>query len=177
MDKYCLKPCISTEEVQKQVTRLATRINQDYAGKDLVLVGILKGAVVFLSDLMRQLLIPVEVDFIRLSSYGKEAETSGKVQITKDIELPIHDRDVLIVEDIVDTGLTMKFLVGYLNSHHPKSLRVCVLIDKYERRKVDFTADYVALRLDEGFIVGYGLDFSEKHRNLPGIFEVHFENQ
>jgi hypoxanthine phosphoribosyltransferase len=177
MDKYCLKPCISAEEVQRQVTRLATLINQDYAEKDLVLVGILKGAVVFLADLMRQLRIPVEVDFIRLSSYGKEAETSGKVQITKDIELPIRDRDVLIVEDIIDTGLTMKFLVNYLSSCHPKSLKVCALIDKYERRKVDFTADYVALRLDEGFIVGYGLDFSEKHRNLPGIFEVHFENQ
>jgi hypoxanthine phosphoribosyltransferase len=177
MDKYCLKPCISTEEVQKQVARLATQINQDYAGKDLVLVGILKGAVVFLADLMRQLLMPVEVDFIRVTSYGKEAETSGKVQITKDLELTIRDRDVLIVEDIVDTGLTMKFLVDYLSSHQPKSLKVCALIDKYERREVDFDADYVGIRLDKGFIVGYGLDFSEKHRNLRGIFEVHFANQ
>jgi hypoxanthine phosphoribosyltransferase len=177
MEKYRLMPCISAEEVQTQVARLAAQINHDYHGKDLLLVGILKGSVVFLADLMRQLSIPVEIDFIRLSSYGKHSETSGQIRITKDIESPIHGRDLLVVEDIIDTGLTMKFLVDYLKSHHPNSLKVCALIDKFERRQVEFDADYVGIRLDKGFIVGYGLDFSEKHRNLPGIFEVHFESE
>ncbi len=156
----------------QQVARLADRINLDYAGKPVILVGVLKGAIVFLADLMRRLTVPVEIDFVRLSSYGLGAETSGTVHISKDVELPIQDRHVLVVEDIIDSGYTMKYLVDYLASRHPKSIRVCALIDKYERRKVEFQADYVGFRLEKGFIVGYGLDYSEKHRNLTGISEV-----
>jgi hypoxanthine phosphoribosyltransferase len=120
--------------------------------------------------------MPVEIDFVRLSSYGLGAETSGTVHISKDVELPIQDRHVLIVEDIIDSGYTMKYLVDYLASRQPKSIKVCALVDKYERRKVEFQADYVGFRLEKGFIVGYGLDYSERHRNLTGISEVQFDD-
>ena len=177
MENYQLVPCISAAEVEKQVDRLATEINRDYAGKELVLIGILKGSFVFLADLMRRLTVPLRVDFIRLSSYGSKADTSGEVQITKDIELPIRDQEVLVVEDIVDTGLSMTRLLDYLRSYQPASLKVCALIDKYERRQVEFQADYVGIRLEKGFVVGYGLDFSEKHRHLPGICIVQFTQE
>jgi hypoxanthine phosphoribosyltransferase len=174
MVDYRLVPCITAAELEIQVARLADQINRDYAGKDLVVVGILKGSFIFLADLIRQITIPVEVDFVRLSSYGSQTETCGQVQMSKDIELPIGGRDVLVVEDIVDTGLSMTCLLEYLKTRQPRSLKVCVLIDKYERRKTPFTADYVGIRLEKGFIVGYGLDFSEKHRNLSAIYEVEF---
>jgi len=177
MENYQLVPCISAAEVENQVDRLATEINRDYAGKDLVLIGVLKGSFVFLADLMRRLTVPLRVDFIRLSSYGSKAEPSGEVRITKDIELPIRDQQVLVVEDIVDTGLSMTRLLDYLGSYQPASLKVCALIDKVERRQVEFQADYVGIRLDKGFVVGYGLDFSEKHRHLPGICEVQFTQE
>jgi hypoxanthine phosphoribosyltransferase len=174
MERYQLVPCISASEVKSQVDRLAAEINRDYAGKELVLIGVLKGSFVFLADLMRRLTVPLRVDFIRLSSYGNQVETSGDVQITKNLELPIRDQEVLVVEDIVDTGLSMTRLLEYLRSHQPGSLRVCALIDKYERRQVEFQANYVGIRLDKGFVVGYGLDFSEKYRHLPDICEVRF---
>ncbi|HAA05184.1 MAG TPA: hypoxanthine phosphoribosyltransferase [Syntrophobacteraceae bacterium] len=176
MKSYHLTPCISEEEIDQQVARLADQINLDYAGKAVILVCILKGAVVLLADLIRQLTVPVEIDFVRLSSYGLGAETSGTVHISKDVELPIQDRHVLVVEDIIDTGYTMKYLVDYLASRHPKSIKVCALIDKHERRKVEFQADYVGFHLEKGFIVGYGLDYSEKHRQLTGIFSVEFDD-
>jgi hypoxanthine phosphoribosyltransferase len=175
MKKYRLTSCITAEELDKQVNRLADEINRDYAGKQVVLVGILKGSIVFLADLMRRLTMPVEIDFVRMSSYGTGAESCGTVHISKDVELSIQDHHVLIVEDIVDTGYTLKYLVDYLAKRQPKSLKVCALIDKYERRKIDFQADYVGIRLEKGFIVGYGLDYAEKHRNLPSICEVQFE--
>jgi hypoxanthine phosphoribosyltransferase len=177
MEKYRLTPCISAEELEKQVNRLADQINHDYTGKQLVLVGILKGSIVFLADLMRRLTMPVEIDFVRMSSYGMGAESCGTVHISKDVELSIQDHHVLIVEDIIDTGYTLRYLVDHLASRHPKSVKVCALIDKYERRKVDFQADYVGIRLEKGFIVGYGLDYAEKHRNLPAICEVQFDEQ
>ena len=176
MKSYHLTPCIPQEEIDQQVARVADCIKQDYAVKPLILVGVLKGAIVFLADLMRRLTMPVEIDFVRLSSYGLGAETSGTVHISKDVELPIQDRHVLIVEDIIDSGYTMKYLVDYLASRQPKSIKVCALVDKYERRKVEFQADYVGFRLEKGFIVGYGLDYSERHRNLTGISEVQFDD-
>ncbi len=176
MKSYRLTPCISAEEIDQQVARMADQINLDYAGKSLILVGILKGSIVFMADLMRRLTIPVEIDFVRLSSYGLGAETSGTVHISKDVELPIQNHNVLVIEDIIDTGYTLKYLVDYLASRHPKSIKVCALIDKYERRKVEFQADYVGFRLEKGFIVGYGLDYAEKHRNLSAIYEVQFDD-
>ncbi len=173
---YHLSPCIAAEELEKHVNRLADEINHDYADKHLVLVGVLKGSIVFLADLMRRLSMPVEIDFVRMSSYGMGAESSGTVHISKDVEVSIQDHHVLIVEDIIDTGYTLKYLVEHLASRNPKSVKVCALIDKYERRKVDFQADYVGLRLEKGFIVGYGLDYAERHRNLPAIYEVQFED-
>jgi hypoxanthine phosphoribosyltransferase len=174
MDNYRLVPLISAEEVLKAVDRLAAKIDRDYRERDLVLIGILKGSFIFLADLVRRLTVPVHIDFVRLSSYGNKAETSGAIRLSHQAELPLTGRDVLIVEDIVDTGLTMRYLLDQIRVHEPRSLRVCALIDKHERRQVPFDADYVGIQLEKGFVVGYGLDYSERHRNLPGIFEVQF---
>jgi len=174
---YELVPSISPDEIQERVGELAGRLNLDYEGRSVVLIGILKGAFVFLADLIRDLTFPLKVDFVRLASYGQKAETCGTVQITKDIELPIRGADVLVVEDIVDTGTTLAWYVEHLRKYGPSSIKTCVLIDKAERRQVDIAVDYACFRIDKGFIVGYGLDFSENHRNLPGIYEVEFLKQ
>ncbi len=174
MKKYELVERISPDELDACLERLAARINRDYEGKSLILIGILKGAFIFMADLARRLCVPVELDFVRLASYGHRAETCGTVQLTKDIELPIQGRHVLVVEDIVDTGITLRWFLDYLKAHNPESVRVCALIDKHERRKVEIAVDYAGMCLD-GFLVGYGLDFSEHHRNLPAIYEVVFD--
>jgi len=174
MEKYRLVPCISAEDLEKQVNDLATRINLDYEGKSLIVIGILKGACIFLSDLVRRLSVPVEIDFIRLASYGTGSVTSGEIRLTKDVELPIEGRHLLVVEDIVDTGATLVWLLEYLRKRQPESVKICALIDKLERREVEVPLDYVGIRVDKGFLVGYGLDFAEKHRNLPAIHEVEF---
>jgi len=174
MQNYQLTPLISPEDLQRHLDEMADVINNDYKGKSLLLIGILKGSFIFLADLARRLKIPVEIDFVRLTSYGANTETSGKIQITKDIELPVEGRDVLLVEDIVDTGTTLAWYLDKLQSHSPASIRICALIDKYERRSVNVPIDYVCIPLEKGFVVGYGLDFSERHRNLPGIYEVQF---
>lgn len=175
MQPYQLVERISPQELNKRLDELAAEINRDYEGKDLVLVGILKGAFVFMADLARRLSSPVEIDFVRLSSYRNKSETSGIVEITKDLELNVKDRHILIVEDIVDTGITLSWYIERLQASKPASVKICALIDKAERRKVEILIDYVGLRLEEGFIVGYGLDYSERHRNLPGIYEVIFD--
>ncbi len=176
MRKYRLVECISTERLSASLDELALRINKDYEGQSLVLVGILKGAFIFMADLARRLSVPLTLDFVRLASYGDQTETCGSVKITKDVEIPIEGRHVLIIEDIVDTGTTLKWFLEHLKSRCPESVRVCALIDKYERREVEVQLDYVGMRLESGFIVGYGLDFSENHRNLPAIYEVVFED-
>jgi hypoxanthine phosphoribosyltransferase len=136
------------------------------------MIGVLKGAFVFLSDLMRYLTIPVEVDFIRLSSYGKSDTSSGKIQIVSDIALDLKDKDILIVEDIVDTGLTLTKLGQHLQSFKPRSIKICALIDKLERRETDCKVDYACHTVEGGFLVGYGLDYAEKYRNLPAIYHL-----
>ncbi len=177
MRKYRLVECVSKEKLERCLDELSSRINRDYEGKDLVLIGILKGAFIFMADLARRLSSPVTLDFVRLSSYGDQTETCGNVRITKDIEIPVKGCNVLVVEDIVDTGITLNWYLEHLRrTYCPESLRVCALIDKHERRQVDVPLDYVGMRMESGFIVGYGLDFSENHRNLPAIHEVVFED-
>jgi hypoxanthine phosphoribosyltransferase len=165
--KRCL---ISRAKIARRVTELAEAIARDYAGRDLVMVGVLKGAFIFLADLARSLPFPVIVDFVRLKSYGAGTVSAGEIHITKDVEEPLKDRDVLIVEDIIDLGLTLDFLRRHLLSHHPRSLKICCLIDKKERRQVDVPLDYVGFVVEQGFLVGYGLDCGEHNRTLPEIF-------
>jgi len=165
--KRCL---ISRAQIARQVAELAEQIGRDYAGRDLVMVGVLKGAFIFMADLVRALPSAVEVDFVRLCSYGAGTTPSGEVHITKDVELPLKDRDVLIVEDIIDLGLTLAFLRQHLLSHRPRSLKICCLIDKKERREVEVPLDYVGFPVEKGFLVGYGLDCGEQSRTLPEIF-------
>ena len=165
-------PVLSRAEIAEHVHTLAWRISQDYAEKDLVVIGILKGAFIFLADLVRELTIPVEIDFVRLASYGSDTSSSGHVQITKEIELDISGRHVLIVEDIIDSGLTIAYLLDYLKQFRPKSIRLCALIDKTERREVKISTHYVGHVIERGFLVGYGLDFGEKYRALPEIYHL-----
>jgi hypoxanthine phosphoribosyltransferase len=167
-----LVPVLSRAEIAKKVKRLALQISKDYTGKDLCVIGVLNGVFVFLADLVRELTIAVQVDFIRLSSYGSGTVSSGNVHTTKEIELDVKDRDLLIIEDIIDSGLTVDFLLKYLEKFHPKSIKVCAFIDKTERRKVQVPIDYVGHVVDSGFLVGYGLDFDEKYRELPEIYHL-----
>lgn len=172
MDEMRKEVLYSRAEIQQKVKEVAGRISHDYAGRELIVIGILKGAFVFMADLIRELTIPCKIDFVRAASYGAGQETSGKVVMTKDIETSIKGKDILIVEDIVDTGLTLTYLVGWLKERNPRSLKVCAFLDKRKRRKVDFEADYVGFTMDDGFVVGYGLDFNEQARYLPEVYLV-----
>ncbi|MDY6854548.1 MAG: hypoxanthine phosphoribosyltransferase [Thermodesulfobacteriota bacterium] len=162
----------SKEEIDQKITDIASQITKDYQNNEVILIGILKGAFVFLADLMRNIRIPLKVDFVRLSSYGSKLKSSGKVMITKDIDLSIEGKDVLIVEDILDSGFTLSFLFEKLKAKNPKSLKSCVLINKTERQEKRVEVDYVAFRLEEGYVVGYGLDCDERYRNLPDIYKL-----
>ncbi len=161
---------LGPEELSGLVEGLAARLAADYKDKNPVLIGVLKGAFVFLSDLVRRLDIPVEVDFIRASSYGSAAVSSGVISLTKTPEIALGGRHVVIVEDIVDTGLTLNAILGHLHGLGPASLRVCTLLDKPSGRKVDCRMDYVGVEVADGFVVGYGLDFAESYRNLRGLY-------
>ena len=172
MDETSKKILFSKETIQKRVKELAGQISKDYAGRELIVIGILKGAFIFMADLIREISIPCRVDFARLASYGDGSESSGKVVMTKDIETSIKDKDILIVEDILDTGLTMQYFVDWLKERNPKSLRICVFLDKRKRRKVSFEADYVGFTIEDGFVVGYGLDFNEMYRFTPDIYVI-----
>ena len=158
------------EVIARRVRELAGQISRDYEGREPLIVGILNGAFIFMADLIRALDVPCRVDFVRLASYGSESVSSGAIRIGKDLETPIAGRDVLIVEDIVDTGLTLSRLVEVLRERQPASLRVCVFLDKPERRRIPFTADYVGFVIPDRFVVGYGLDFDEKYRFLPDVY-------
>ena len=162
----------SKEVISGRIRELADEISRDNAGGELIVIGVLKGAFIFMADLIRSLQIPCMVDFAQLASYGSGSVSSGNVAIKKDIGLPIAGKDVLIVEDIVDTGLTLSFLVKILKERSPRSLKVCVFLDKKMRRKVPFTADYTGFTIDDGFVVGYGLDFNEQSRFLPDVYVI-----
>jgi hypoxanthine phosphoribosyltransferase len=160
---------VSAEDLQRRVGELGEEISRDYAGRSLLLVGVLKGAVFFLSDLMRFIEIPVEVDFMAVASYGSATDSSGVVRILKDLDAVIEARDVLIVEDIVDSGLTLQYLMRNLGSRNPRTLEVCALLTKPARRKVELPTRYVGFEIPDRFVVGYGLDYGERHRNLPFV--------
>ena len=160
---------VSAEDLRHRVVELGEEISRDYAGRSLLLVGVLKGAVFFLSDLMRSIDIPVELDFMAVASYGSATDSSGVVRILKDLDDSIEGRDVLIVEDIVDSGLTLQYLMRNLGSRNPRTLEVCALLTKPERRKVDLPTRYVGFEIPNRFVVGYGLDYAERHRNLPFV--------
>ena len=160
---------VTAEDLQRRVVELGEEISRDYVGRSLLLVGVLKGAVFFLSDLMRCIDIPVELDFMAVASYGSATDSSGVVRILKDLDASIEDRDVLIVEDIVDSGLTLQYLLRNLGSRNPRTLEVCALLTKPERRKVDLPTRYVGFEIPDRFVVGYGLDYAERHRNLPYV--------
>jgi hypoxanthine phosphoribosyltransferase len=160
---------VEADDLKQRVQALGEQISEDYADRDLLLVGVLKGAVFFLSDLMRHLEVPCEVDFMAVASYGSSTDSSGVVRILKDLDIPIEGREVLIVEDIVDSGLTLSYLLRTLRARNPKSLEVCALLTKPERRKVDLPIRYVGFEIPNRFAIGYGLDHAEKFRNLPYV--------
>ena len=160
---------VQADELQHRVREMAAEVSRDYAGKDLLLIGVLKGAVFFLSDLMRHLSVPCEVDFMAVASYGSSTESSGVVRILKDLDAPLQGRHVLIVEDIVDSGLTLQYLMRTLHARGPASLEVCALLTKPERRQVEMPARYVGFEIPDRFVIGYGLDYAEKYRNLPYV--------
>lgn len=160
---------IDRNTIREKVVELGKRISSDYEGKELILIGVLKGGFVFLSDLMREITIPIHVEFISVSSYGEKKESSGVVRIIKDIEMSITDKHVLIVEDIVDTGLTLKYLKELLCTREPRSVKICSALDKPSRRKVDIEVDYKGIVIPDEFVVGYGLDYSGLYRNLPDV--------
>ena len=164
---------ISQEELQKRIRELAREISRDYQGRDLLLIGVLKGSFMFLADLLRELDYSVAIDFMGTSSYGASTQSSGEVRITKDLEQSVAGRDVLLVEDIVDTGLTLRYLVDTLRARQPASLKVCALLDKPARRRVRISLDYYGFIIPNAFVVGYGLDYQEKYRGLPyvGVLE------
>jgi hypoxanthine phosphoribosyltransferase len=167
---------LSRHEIDATIQQVAERINRDYEGEQLVLVGVLKGAFVFMADLARHLTIDFDVEFVRLSSYGKARESSGTVTILKDISADIRGKHVLIVEEIIDSGRTLKFLFERLRSSGPKSVEIVTLLDKESKRVVDVPVKYVGRKIDDQFLIGYGLDLEEKCRNLPDIYYLKYPN-
>jgi hypoxanthine phosphoribosyltransferase len=157
------------EELKNKVAELGSKITEEYRGREVLVVGILKGAFIFMADLIREIQIPLEIDFMDISSYGISTSSSGEVRIIKDLENSIQDKDVLIVEDIVDTGLTLKYITELLKTRNPRSVKICCLLDKPSRRKTDIQADYVGYTIPDRFVVGYGLDYAEQYRNYPAV--------
>ena len=160
---------VSEEELKEIVKELGAKITEDYKGKNLFIITVLKGAVVFLADLMRAIECPCEIEFMVTSSYGSGSVSSGNVKIVKDIDVPLEDKDVLIVEDILDSGLTLSFLMDLLKNRNPKSIEICTLLDKPSRRVAEIEAKYTGRQIPDEFVVGYGLDYAESYRNLPFI--------
>lgn len=160
---------IGREELKKRVSELGQEISKDYKGESILAICVLKGAVIFMSDLIRELNVETKIDFMAVSSYGASTKSTGVVRILKDLDSNIEGENVVIVEDIIDSGLTLKYLKEYLLARNPKSLKICTLLDKAERRIADVKADYIGFSIENKFIVGYGLDFDQKYRNLPYI--------
>ena len=169
MKEDVLRVLLSEDEIREKVRELGGKITADYKNSNLMLVTVLKGAVVFLADLMRQIDVPAEIDFMVVSSYGSGVKSSGVVKIVKDLDVPLAGKDILIVEDILDSGLTLSYIKELLESRGPRSIRIATLLDKPSRRKVDLQADYIGFSVPDEFVIGYGLDYDERYRNLPYI--------
>lgn len=167
-----LTEILSSRDIELKISEIASKISEDYKQGNLILVGALKGAFMFVADLARSLKIPSQIGFVGVSSYGSGTESTGKITVTKKLDIDIEGKDVLIVEDIVDTGWTLQFISNYLKSFNPRTLKICSLIDKRERREVDVVVDYACHEVSEGFLVGYGLDHDENYRNLPAIYHL-----
>ena len=168
--KNDIKEVLLTEnDLANKISQIGKEISKDYEGRELVLIGVLKGSVMFMADLMKEIEIPCSMDFMAVSSYGSSTKSSGVVRILKDLDFQIEGKEVLIVEDIIDTGVTLKYLVEYLKARKPNSLEICSLLNKQDRRKVDINAKYLGFEVPDFFLVGYGLDYDEKYRNLPFI--------
>jgi hypoxanthine phosphoribosyltransferase len=163
---------LSSSDIELKISEMASKISEDYKQGNLILVGALKGAFIFIADLARSLKIPSQIGFVGVSSYGSGTESSRIITVTKQLDIDIEGKDVLIVEDIVDTGWTLQFISNYLKSFNPRTLKICSLIDKSERREVDVVVDYACHKVSEGFLVGYGLDHNENYRNLPAIYHL-----
>lgn len=163
---------LSQEDINARLVELGRRINQDYQGCDLVVIGVLNGAFIFMADLVRQLDLPLQLDFIRVASYGSATTSSGVIRLVKDVELDLNGRDLLLVEDIVDTGRTISWLRDHFQGQGVASVKICTLIDKVERREVAVEVDYAGFEVPEGFLVGYGLDYAEQHRHYPQVFHL-----
>jgi hypoxanthine phosphoribosyltransferase len=161
---------ISREKIKKRVKELATQISSDYEGKEPVLIGVLNGVIFFFADLVREITIPAKIDFVRVASYGSQMTSSGTVRLTKEVEIPVQGKPVIVIEDIVDTGATLAHIIKIMERNDVESLKICALIDKLERRERTVAIDYCGFQLKEGFIVGYGLDYDEKYRHLPDIY-------
>ena len=160
---------IDEDRLRSRVVELGEEISADYVGRDLLLIGVLKGAVFFMADLMRTLTIPCEIDFMAISSYGAQTDSSGVVRILKDLDINIEGREVLVVEDIIDSGLTLSYLMRNLEAREPASLQVCALLTKPDRREIDVPVRYIGFEIPNRFVIGYGLDFAERYRNLPYV--------
>jgi hypoxanthine phosphoribosyltransferase len=160
---------IEEDALQERVAALGQELSADYAGRDLLLIGVLKGAVFFMADLMRNVTVPCEVDFMAISSYGASTDSSGVVRILKDLDINIEGRDVLVVEDIIDSGLTLSYLMRNLEARGPASLEICALLTKPDRREMDVPVRYIGFEIPDRFVIGYGLDFAERYRNLPYV--------
>ncbi len=169
MKKDVKEILLSADEIAAKCAELGKQITQDYKGKDLLLVSVLKGGVVFFSDLIRHIDLPLMIDFMVVASYGMAAKTTGNVKVIKDLDINVADKDILIIEDILDSGVTLQHLTVLLNSRNPNSIKICTLLDKPERRKADIKSDYVGFVVPDEFLIGYGLDYAEKYRNLPYI--------
>jgi hypoxanthine phosphoribosyltransferase len=173
VEKGVAEILIEADELQRRIAELGEEISVDYHGRDLLLLGVLKGAVFFMSDLMRRLTIPCEIDFMAISSYGASTDSSGVVRILKDLDINIEGRHVLVVEDIIDSGLTLSYLMRMLESREPESLEICALLTKPERREIDVDVRYTGFEIPNRFVIGYGLDFAERYRNLPYVAVLH----
>lgn len=172
MERIIKEIILTDKQIAKKVKEIAKKISADYKGKEITLVAVLKGATLFLSDLCRYIDVPVTIDFIAVSSYGSSTETSGVVRILKDLDEPVESRNIIVVEDIIDTGLTLNYLVTNLKRRNVASLKVCALLDRPHKRKVDVKVDYSGFIISDDYVVGYGLDYKQKYRNIPFIFSI-----
>ncbi len=169
MEDFIKEVLVSEEDIEKRVKELGDIITKDYMDKDLVVIGILKGAVIFMSELVKNIKLPVTLDFMAVSSYGKSTISTGEVRIIKDLDFSVEGKELLIVEDIIDTGLTLNYLTDILKKRGANSVRICTLLDKPERRSIEVKVDYLGFEIPDEFVVGYGLDYSEMYRNLPYV--------